>query len=250
MSEHTKKGGLWDGVLAAQEIRKVGLEAIRPIVAMKRSLNQFIQPTVHLLQCLSQHLSPPPDVVQKEREIAKLKAEIFGPSKAAQAPAAPGGGSLERPKQAENTPLKQEKAAPAASNPAAQETDSPKQKTAKGPAKAETDKARERFLNAIAKNLSGKRVKDVDQAAHLIAGNLRLNEKLQKIVELFPLTANFSSRVWAEIFGVTHAAIQDTDWWKKNRRGEKDRRIAEREDRLRERGKTTTQRELQGGNPD
>jgi len=112
------------------------------------------------------------------------------------------------------------------------------------------DKARERFLKALAKNLSGKRAEDVKQAARLIAGKLPLNEKLQKIVELFPLTASFSSREWAKIFGVTHAAIQDTDWWKQNRSGEKDRRIAEREDRLRERGKTITQRELQGGSPD
>ena len=144
--------------------------------------------------------------------------------------------------------LAQQEEAPASGSPAPPESDSQKQETLQGQFKI--NKARERFLNAIAKNLSGKRVEDVDQAAHLIAGNLPLNEKLQKIVELFPLMARFSSREWAEILGVTHTAIQNTNWWKQNRSGEKDRRIAEREDRLRERGKTTTQRELQGGNPD
>jgi hypothetical protein len=116
-----------------------------------------------------------------------------------------------------------------------------------GDSRKKVQKAKERLLKMLAE-ATGEAC--IQEAADVIASERPLNERITKVMDLVPCIRNYSSHQLGALFEVSHKAVQYTTWWKQNRKGEKDRRIAEREDRLRERGKTTTQRELQGGNPD
>ena len=61
-------------------------------------------------------------------------------------------------------------------------------------------------------------------------------DRLSEFVQMVPSAANLSSRQLAEILRTSHTMIQDTNWWKTNRAGQHEVKVAQRKNRYRERG--------------
>lgn len=75
----------------------------------------------------------------------------------------------------------------------------------------------------------------VEKIASIIRSPKNLEDKLHQADQIIKIPAT-SSRKLGTMFGVSHTAIQRTGWWKKNHKSKEDR-FAEREARLKERGK-------------
>jgi hypothetical protein len=75
----------------------------------------------------------------------------------------------------------------------------------------------------------------VEKVASIVRSSKSLEDKLHQVDQIIKLPAK-SSRKLGTMFGVSHTAIQRTGWWKKNHKSREDR-FAEREARLKERGK-------------
>jgi len=75
----------------------------------------------------------------------------------------------------------------------------------------------------------------VEKVASIVRSSKSLDDKLHQVDQIIKIPAK-SSRKLGTMFGVSHSAIQKTGWWKKNHKSAEDR-FAEREARLKERGK-------------
>ena len=75
----------------------------------------------------------------------------------------------------------------------------------------------------------------VEKVASIIRSSKKLEDKLHQVDQIIKIPAKGSRRL-GRMFGVSHTAIQGTDWWQKNHKSEEDR-YAGREARLKERGK-------------
>ncbi|HZT81520.1 MAG TPA: hypothetical protein VFA26_14940 [Gemmataceae bacterium] len=74
------------------------------------------------------------------------------------------------------------------------------------------------------------------EAARVLADDaLTTNEKLARIDALIPIPPTASARQLAEMLSVSKQTIAKTDWWIRNRRGEKASEIARRRERHRRR---------------
>ncbi len=82
------------------------------------------------------------------------------------------------------------------------------------------------LLSMFTNGVSDDRIKQAAQL--LINDKLTANEKLTKIDTLIPFPATASAEQLGEMLGVTKQAILKTDWWKQNRKGEKDNEIGRR----------------------
>lgn len=79
----------------------------------------------------------------------------------------------------------------------------------------------------------------IEKATWLLADdNLTANEKLAKIDALIPFPATASAEQLGEMLGVTKQAVLKTDWWKQNRKGEKESEVGRRREEHRRRAKS------------
>ncbi len=100
-----------------------------------------------------------------------------------------------------------------------------------------------RLLNIYTNGLADERL---EKASIVLNSDLTVDEKLWKIDELMPIPPTVSGEKLGNAFGVSKAAIQKTSWYKQKRKGRQDEEIAQRGDRLRQRGKTY-ERDRQAG---
>src|SRR5262249_36878399 len=78
------------------------------------------------------------------------------------------------------------------------------------------------FTNGVSDNR-------IVQASRLLTdGTLNANDKLRKIDALIRFPATASAEQLGKMLGVTKQAVLKTDWWTRNRRGEKDNEIGRR----------------------
>jgi len=104
------------------------------------------------------------------------------------------------------------------------------------------DQATMRLLSVYTNGLADERF---DRVRYVLEDNkLNVDEKLWKIDALMPIPPISAAKL-GKLFtseekpdGVSKTAIQSTSWYKQNRKGRKDEEIDQREDRLRQRGKT------------
>jgi hypothetical protein len=88
------------------------------------------------------------------------------------------------------------------------------------------------FTNGIADDRIGK-------ATRLLADNkLTVNEKLTNIDDLIRLPPTASAEQLGEMLGVTKQGVLKTDWWMRNRKGEKKSEVGRRRDGHRKRAKS------------
>jgi hypothetical protein len=92
-----------------------------------------------------------------------------------------------------------------------------------------------RGLSVYTGGASDERFKTVETV--LQDDSLTANEKLTKLNEALPIPPNSSARTLGNALGVTSSAIKKTDWWRENRKGMKDEKIAHREEAHRQRAK-------------
>ena len=92
-----------------------------------------------------------------------------------------------------------------------------------------------RLLNVYTNGLADERF---DKASSVLDSNLTVDEKLWKIDELMPIPPTVSGEKLGKALGVSKTAVQNTSWYDQKRKGRKDEEIDQREDRLRQRGKT------------
>jgi len=92
-----------------------------------------------------------------------------------------------------------------------------------------------RILSVYARKCSDQRFQEIVRI--LNNPNLTIDGKLWEIDKVLPIPVTASSQVLANLLGVSKAAIVKTDWWQKNRRRQKERDCAAREERLEEKGK-------------
>jgi len=64
----------------------------------------------------------------------------------------------------------------------------------------------------------------------VVKSGLTADQKLKKMDLLIRIPLSASARTLGAAIGVTHSAIQKTDWWRKNRRGSIDELAAKREE--------------------
>jgi len=91
-----------------------------------------------------------------------------------------------------------------------------------------------RLLTLYTGNVADDRIK---QAADVLAGGGTVNDKLEALDKAMKIPATASARNLAEALEVSHRAVMNTAWWKRNRAGRQAEIIAEREGRMTERGK-------------
>jgi hypothetical protein len=78
----------------------------------------------------------------------------------------------------------------------------------------------------------------IEKAAGLLSDDrLTANEKLKKIDALIRFPATASAEQLGRMLGVTKQAVQQTDWWIQNRKGEKQNEIGRRRDGHQKRAK-------------
>lgn len=95
------------------------------------------------------------------------------------------------------------------------------------------DQLKARLLNVYMRGLAGSRL----AAAEAILRNdgLTVNDKLTRIEEFLPIPPTASAQQLADLFGKSKAAVINTDWWKRNRKGQKAMQIGRRREKHRER---------------
>lgn len=75
------------------------------------------------------------------------------------------------------------------------------------------------------------------EAKAIILGQGTTNEKIEALIAILPILRNLPARGWASLLNVSRTAVQKTEWWKRNKQGERDRITDQRQSRLRERGR-------------
>lgn len=79
----------------------------------------------------------------------------------------------------------------------------------------------------------------IEKATRLLANDeLTVNEKLSKIDALIPFPATASAEQLGGMLGVTKQAVLKTDWWIRNRKGEKESEVGRRREAHRKRAKS------------
>lgn len=75
-------------------------------------------------------------------------------------------------------------------------------------------------------------------------------EKLEKIDSILPVPPAASAEALGQLLGVTAAAVIQTPWWKKNRKGKKDEETVGRLNRLRKKGEYHTHEDFRPSEDD
>ena len=75
-------------------------------------------------------------------------------------------------------------------------------------------------------------------------------EKLEKIDSILPIPPAASAEALGQLLGVTAAAVIQTPWWKKNRKGKKDEETVGRLNRLRKKGEYHTHEDFRPSEDD
>jgi hypothetical protein len=90
-------------------------------------------------------------------------------------------------------------------------------------------------LKVVAFLTNGVSSEVVKKVASIVRSSKSLEDKLHQVDQIIKIPAQNSRRL-GKMFSVSHTAIQRTGWWKKNHKSKEDQ-FAEREARLKERGK-------------
>lgn len=82
-----------------------------------------------------------------------------------------------------------------------------------------------RVMRVFTNGVSDERIRN---AAVIVASKMTVNEKLTKIDALLRIPTTASAKELGKMFGVKGQAVFKTDWWTRNRKGEKDSEIGRR----------------------
>lgn len=75
---------------------------------------------------------------------------------------------------------------------------------------------------ALAVYTSGASDVRIEQVAAVLGGEQSVNDKLNSMNKLIPIPATTSARDLGKALGVSHQAVKGTQWWKKNRAGQRE----------------------------